>query len=93
MGRKCDLTLSEKCVITSEPAKSKLIFEISQIIRKFHQTLKRNSLNLLLQYVRGPTRARRELFLFVCSLKLSLKLLIAHILQENYSNVSANQVF
>ena len=39
MSHKCDLTASEKSVITSELTKDKLTVEISKIIGKYHQTM------------------------------------------------------
>ncbi|CAI9721771.1 Hypothetical predicted protein [Octopus vulgaris] len=40
MGRKCDLSASEKCVITSQLVKGKSTLDISKIKRRYHQTVK-----------------------------------------------------
>jgi len=52
MGRKCDLTPSEKDIITSELSKGKSTLEISKIIGRYHQTVKR--------FVAAPTKVRKR---------------------------------
>ncbi|CAI9716632.1 Hypothetical predicted protein [Octopus vulgaris] len=42
IGRKCDLTASEKSVITSELARGHPTLEISKTIGRYHQTVKTN---------------------------------------------------
>ena len=51
MGRKCDLTLSKKDIITSELTVCKCTLEISQIIGRYDQTAKR--------FVAAPTKVRK----------------------------------
>ncbi|CAI9727152.1 Hypothetical predicted protein [Octopus vulgaris] len=47
MGRKCDLTASEKSRITSEFSKGKSTLEISKVVERYHETEKK-----LLQFLR-----------------------------------------
>ncbi|XP_029640422.1 hybrid signal transduction histidine kinase E-like [Octopus sinensis] len=72
-GRKCDLTASEKFVITSEVAKCNSTLEISEIIGRYHQAMK-SLLQFLRRYVSEPTSVSRGLFLDVLYYELSVKL-------------------
>ncbi|CAI9720646.1 Hypothetical predicted protein [Octopus vulgaris] len=52
MGRKCDLTTSEKSVNTSNLAKNKSNLEISEITGRYQQTVK--------TFVTAPTKIRKR---------------------------------
>ena len=52
MSRKCALTPSGKDIITSELSKGKSTLEISKIIGRYHQTVKR--------FVAAPTKVRKK---------------------------------
>ena len=63
MGGKCNLTVSEKFVLTSELAKGISTIQTFKIIGRYDQTEKKKRLlHFLRSYVREPVRVTRSLF-------------------------------